>query len=236
MENERKVYFSAETKIDWDTYKEIDQIRYKKMNVIGFICIILLSLLSAYMFVIKALSLTTCIVIFEFAVFLLLIGIILKKQSVIKHGQQKIIYSKDIMTEKIEFSDKIYVQSDCQLDRSFDYALIEKLYESENYYILMMPFNVALLVDKSTLKGQAGVEFRHFIFDKCYSVKEPLFKKVKNGQKNFKGLTILTFFVAIVVLMLYFFQITPENWRELGRNPQYSSSQQSTNSSSDTYK
>ncbi len=228
MENERQVYFSSKTKIDWDSYREMNYIRYKRINILCLFLIVFICISAAALFIIKGLDATICTVYFCCAFFMVFIGAVLKKQSVTMHGQQKIKYGKDVIEHEIEFSDRIYIRSSCDIDRSYDYSLIEKLYETENYYLLVMPYGVTILVDKHTLKGLDGVEFRHFIFDKCYSLKEPLFKKVKDGRKMLKGLTVLAFFIAVVVLMLYFFQITPENWRELGRNPQYSSSQQST--------
>ena len=232
MENERNIYFSAKTNIDWDTYKEMNYIKYKRMNILYLCFLPILCFLAGVLFLSKTINLTSCLLYFSLAFFMMLFGFIVKKQSLLMHGQQKVKYGKDVIKQEIEFSDRIFIKSSCDLDRVYEYSLIEMVYEAPNNYLLVMPYGVTIAVDKSSLRGSDGADFCSFIFDKCYSIKKPKFKRLKNGEKTWKRLTVVAFLIAIVVLMLYFFRITPENWRELGRNPRYSSSFQSTSGNS----
>ncbi len=228
MENERKVYFTCDTKVDWDTYKELDSIKYRKLNRLSFVVLIAFAALTGLLFWMEELNLTFCILSFCCSFIFLYSFVMVRKISDKMQGQQRIRYGKDVIDCRIEFSDKIYVFSSCDQDRSYEYALVEKVYETQNSVIIVMTYGVTLTVDKLSVRCQDGTDFKQFIFDKCYSLKKRRFIKLKNGQKKLKSITVLSFLLSVVILMLFFFQQTPENWRELGRNPLYSSSQQST--------
>ena len=236
MENERIVFYSSKTQFDRDTFRELNKIAYRRNNIVVSIGLVFIALLCGFAFYVKALSLVLCLVLFFISSFLCVIKFKLKKHVENQHTKLRLEYKKDMVEQVIEFSDKIYVTSNGEIERSYDYSLVEKLYETSDAYFLVFPGNAILTVSKSNFKSNIQSEFRHFIYEKCYSVKEPIFKKLKNNEKTYNRLVAVSFLLSIIVLMLYFFQITPENWRELGRNPQFSSSQQSTNSSSDASK
>ncbi len=229
---ERKIYFTCETKVDWDTYKELDKIKYRKVNRLQLFLIFLAVVVSAVAFFTKILSLSYCLLLFGCSVIALFTNVLITKTSDRLQGQQKVKYGKDVIDYHIELGDRIYVSSSCEPDRTYEYALVEKVYETKENVILVMPFGVTLMLLKANIKSDCNLDFKQFIFDKCYSLKKLKFKKVKDGKKKFGYLVFLWFFVSIVVLMFYFYLKTPENWRELGRNPKYSSSQQSTSDNS----
>ena len=233
---EKKIYFTCETNIDWDTYKEIEKIKYRKFKVIFMSFSLPFVLIAALGFYTKTLSFMICFAFFFIVYLGLMAKYVMNKRSIKLHGQQKVKYGKDVINTRVEFGDKIYVYSSTDLDRSYEYALIENAYETKDNIILSMTHEVMIVLPKANIKTNDSTDFYQFIFDKCYSLKKAKFKKLKDEKKKFNRVILLYFFLSVVVLMLYFFQITPENWRELGRNPQFSSSQQSTNSSSDTLK
>ncbi len=228
MENEKKVYFTSEVKIDWDTHKELNFMKYKIMNGLLLVWLLFSAVLSAYLFFVKYLTLFNCIMLFSVALFMAIAGVNLKKQPEIMQGRQKVRLGKDVVEQRIEFSDKINIYLTVDYGRSYDYALVERVFETKNNYYLMLPYGLAIVVNKGTLTGIEGIDFKQFIFDKCYSIKKSKLKKLKDGQKTLNRLLAIAFLLSVVVLMLFFFQQTPENWRKLGRNPKYSSSQQAT--------
>lgn len=226
--DKQDIFFTCETNLDWDTYKQLNLINYKKAVKYSLTSIILLTLVSAAAFIFNFLSAAYCCLLFLFVFLLIFINIKYKKNCELEQGRQKVSFGKDVVDRKYVFSNKIYVTSSCDLERSFEYALVERLYETKESYILVLSHNMAMVINKIDLKGTEGLDFKKFILDKCYEVKKRKFIKIDKSQKNFTRLTVLAFFISVVVLMLFFFKKTPENWRELGRNPQYSSSQQGT--------
>ncbi len=227
MDN-NEIFFTCDTNLDWDTHKQLSLVTFKRFFKVCLLATVLLAIISACAFFLKALSGTICLIMFVFVFVMLFFGYLYSKGSEIQQGRQKVTYGKDVVDRHIVFSNKIYVTSSCDLERSFEYALIERLYETNENYILVMTHNVALVVSKYGLKGSGDVDFKDFIFEKCYELKKRKFIKIDKAKKYYNCLTIVALFLSIVVLMLYFYLKTPENWRELGRNPQYSSSQQPT--------
>lgn len=232
MENERKVYFSCDTKIDWDTYNELELIEHRKLSVWFLLLLAVQAVGAAVLFLTKTLDLTFCILSFlaSFLVWGLLL--VTKKRTSILQGRQKVQYGKDIIDTHVEFGDKIYVSSSADMDRSYDYALVEKVYETPNSVILELNYGVKLTVEKRNVRCVEGADFIGFILNKCNCLKKDRAIKLKNKEKVLKAMIGFSFLISFVVLMLFFFLKTPENWRELGRNPQFSSSQQSTSDNS----
>ena len=206
------------------------------MNRIHLFSIALAVIGAALGFFAKILSLSYCLCLFFCFFISLFTNFIITKNSNQLQGQQKVKYGKDVIDCSIELGDRIYVSSACELERTYDYALVEKVYETKENFILVFPFGLTLVLLKANIKSKCDLVFKEFIFDKCYSLKKFKFTKLKDGKKKFAYIIFTWFLVSVVTLMLYFFLKTPENWRELGRNPQFSSSQQSTNSFDDTLK
>ena len=232
MENERKVYFSCDTKIDWDTYKELELIEHRKLTVRFTVFLAVQALGAAVLFLSKALDLSFCILSFVVSFFVWGLLLVIKKRTSILQGRQKVQFGKDVIDAHVEFGDKIYISSSADMDRAYDYALVEKLYETQNSVILEFNYGVKLTVEKRNIRCVDGADFIESILNKCNCLKKDRFIKLKNREKTLKIMIGISFLISFIVLMLFFFLKTPENWRELGRNPQYSSSQQSTSDNS----
>ena len=232
MENERKVYFSCDTKIDWDTYKELELIEHRKLTVRFTVFLAVQALGAAVLFLSKALDLSFCILSFVVSFFVWGLLLVIKKRTSILQGRQKVQFGKDVIDAHVEFGDKIYISSSADMDRTYDYALVEKLYETQNSVILEFNYGVKLTVEKRNIRCVDGADFIGSILNKCNCLKKDRFIKLKNREKTLKIMIGISFLISFIVLMLFFFLKTPENWRELGRNPQYSSSQQATSDNS----
>ncbi len=64
MENERQVYFTSKTKIDLDSYREMNYIKYKRKNILCLFLIVFICISAAALFIIKGLDATICTVYF----------------------------------------------------------------------------------------------------------------------------------------------------------------------------
>lgn len=129
-----------------------------------------------------------------FISFLLLLTYFITKRSIkINYERNLISAGKESSLHYELFEDKIVSHVD-ELKREYFYHQITKFFETKNFILLHLQYNLHITIEKSNLNASVD-EVKSFLIEKCPHVKKKKFINCSNDEK-----WSLVFLIALIVV------------------------------------
>ena len=127
----------------------------------------------------------------------LMILIYFRTKKTIKIGYERVVISagKESTLHYEIFEDKIVSHID-ELKREYFYHQITKFFETKNFILLHLQYNLHITIEKSSLNASVD-EVKSFLMNKCTLVKKKKFINCSNDKK-----WSLVFLISLIVVSL----------------------------------
>ncbi|MBQ8741655.1 MAG: hypothetical protein IJY79_08935 [Clostridia bacterium] len=127
----------------------------------------------------------------------LMILIYFRTKKTIKIGYERVVISagKESTLHYELFEDKIVSHID-ELKREYFYHQITKFFETKNFILLHLQYNLHITIEKSSLNASVD-EVKSFLMNKCTLVKKKKFINCSNDKK-----WSLVFLISLIVVSL----------------------------------
>ena len=189
--------FSSEVVMDRKLHKEFYLLSYRKISIFVFIYTIFL-LLSAipnffgthnYELVLgNAVGFLVLTVVY-------FLGVNNKEKRLF--AQKTFIENNNLSHSLVCFNEKIYSGMKGKEPKIFCYSSVKKIFETKNLYILLLEYDVCVVVDRNTLAGIKGIDFRQYILSRCYYLKK---RKIYKLEK-LKILLIISILIQSIIFI-----------------------------------